>query len=323
MTPPRPRLQDLDQLPLITEVLDLLPPLEKYDQVHLMMSRGCTYRCSFCGVAPFWGRKNASRSQNHVLQEVIELLDNHQVPRIVFSDDLFTLVRARVESFCHEIRKRSLEMRWGCHGRINLVDGKLMETMAAAGCDAIFYGVESGADRIIQQVKTGFSVSQAIQVLHESLQYFPIVKPSFIWGFPFESMSEFEQTLLLMVYARELGCISRVSMLIPEPLSTLYEQNKYELALDFSLIHHGVLGAEVVDQFSAEMRQAIEDYPDLYCSFYHFPHPSLGKKIAMMDRVGEVWMPRALNDRLDAVPLRTGGGGGTSGYSERDLIYEA
>src|SRR6185503_17486781 len=108
--------------------------------------------------APLWGRRNTTRGKEHVLTEIAQLVEREGIDRIVFADDLFTLVRARVEAFCREFEVWGLPVKWGCHGRINLLDERLMETMARGGCNAIFYGVESGADRIVDDVKVGFDI---------------------------------------------------------------------------------------------------------------------------------------------------------------------
>lgn len=297
-TKARPRLRNLDELPFITDALDLMPSVEEYGQIHLMMARGCTYACTFCSVAPLWGRRNTTRTSSHVLEEISRLVERDGITRIVFADDLFTLVRKRVIEFCAAVQAHDLNFRWGCHGRINLVDESLMETMAGAGCDAIFYGVESGAERIIQDVKAGFHMEDVINVIELSLAHFSIIKPSFIWGFPFETIDEFMQSLMLMIYLRERGCASRTSMLIPEPLSPLYQAYRDQLALDFSLARHGVLGMELVHQFTDDMLRAIAAHPDIFSVYYHIPHEGLTEKVSIMDRLPNFWVPQAIRQDL-------------------------
>lgn len=86
------------------------------------------------------------RSPVNVLDEVEEAL-SFGYDRIHFADDVFTLNKERVFEICREIKKRGLDFRWECLGRVDSIDNDLVVKMKEAGCDrGILYPAISGGD---------------------------------------------------------------------------------------------------------------------------------------------------------------------------------
>jgi len=51
------------------------------------------------------------------VDEMEHLVEDYDVETIAFMDNTFTLNRKRVEEICAEIKKRNLEILWGCTAR--------------------------------------------------------------------------------------------------------------------------------------------------------------------------------------------------------------
>ena len=58
------------------------------------------------------------------------------------------------------MRSRGLDLEWGCSSRIDLVDRDLLQTMRRSGCSTIYYGVESGSQRILDYIRKGITLAQ-------------------------------------------------------------------------------------------------------------------------------------------------------------------
>ncbi|MBE0478713.1 cobalamin B12-binding domain-containing protein, partial [Candidatus Aerophobetes bacterium] len=90
VTPPRPLIENLDNLPY---------PLRSERVVthrglgicSILSSRGCYYNCSFCSIHQFYsgspGQKRRSRSPGNVIREMEQLFDERGMRIFIFEDD--------------------------------------------------------------------------------------------------------------------------------------------------------------------------------------------------------------------------------------------
>ncbi len=99
------------------------------------------------------------------------------------------------------------------------------------------YGVESGSEEILKRTVKGFDLEQAIEIVSESSQVFPSVDAFFIWGFPFETMEQFYQTVFLMNSFRMLGVRVLPSLLCYLPQTRIYQEvDKEKLEFSYEMI---------------------------------------------------------------------------------------
>ena len=112
ITPPRPLIKDLDQLPFPARHL---LPMDHYKILNMKLntatiisSRGCPMQCSFCASAALHGNRLRMRSAKNVVDEMEHLLKDHDAGMIAFMDDTFTLKPNRVAEICDEIIKGNL-----------------------------------------------------------------------------------------------------------------------------------------------------------------------------------------------------------------------
>ncbi|MBI2860637.1 MAG: B12-binding domain-containing radical SAM protein [Chloroflexi bacterium] len=135
----------------------------------IMTTRGCPFSCEFCSNAVF-KVSYRQRSPANVVDEVEQAL-SLGYERIHFADDVFTLKKERVIGICDEITSRRLRFRWECLARADSVDRELVSAMKSAGCDRIFFGVESGNDtmlRLMGKRITVDSARRAVQVARDA-----------------------------------------------------------------------------------------------------------------------------------------------------------
>jgi anaerobic magnesium-protoporphyrin IX monomethyl ester cyclase len=177
---PRPYIQDLDSLPLpaYDQAGDLhrypgVAPVERPPSLHMMASRGCPFECVFC-TKSVWGRK--VRQRNHVrIADEIEFLHRHmKINEIFFHDDTMNLSRLWFSSLCDEIIRRDLNrsMAFKAAFRVNerLIDRELLVKAKNAGFYMIFFGVESGSQKVLDAIKKGITVDEirrAFRLCHD------------------------------------------------------------------------------------------------------------------------------------------------------------
>lgn len=102
-------------------------------------SRGCKFRCSFCGVhEPY-----RIRPPEIVVDEMILLNQRYNVRKFVFADYSFTADQGHAERICELVISKGLKIEWACDTRVDCVSLPLLKLMKKAGCRVIFYGIES------------------------------------------------------------------------------------------------------------------------------------------------------------------------------------
>ena len=190
--PPRPFASDLDRIPFPAR--DLLPngryiefgrKSYGYAITTVMSTRGCRFRCEFCSNAVF-GDSYRERSPQNVIDEIEEVLALGY-DRISFADDVFTLNRRRVLEICEEIGRRGLRFSWECLGRVDAFDPETAQAMKAAGCFRVFFGIESGNDRILRLMDKRITTAQAAGVVLAAHQTGLEVGAFFIVCYPGET----------------------------------------------------------------------------------------------------------------------------------------
>ena len=164
LTPDRPVIQDLDELPFPAFHLF---PMEKYRILNIttnvatiITTRGCPMQCSFCSSAALHGSKLRRRSYTNVVDEVELRLKEENIDTIAFMDDTFTLNKKFVRDFCSEIKRRKLKFWWGCTSRVDTLDEELLQTMKDAGCITIFIGVESADQQMLDKMNKNITLTK-------------------------------------------------------------------------------------------------------------------------------------------------------------------
>ena len=150
----RPFLHDLDSLP--SPAYHLLP-LNSYHRMGktifpIVTSRGCVQWCDFCSTVRMFGRGYRVRSPKKVVDDMEMLHNKYGQSQFTFYDDAFTVNRQHTLEMCADIKARKLDVTWDCETRVDAVDKELLEKMHDAGCITIWFGVESGSERILDQM---------------------------------------------------------------------------------------------------------------------------------------------------------------------------
>ena len=203
VNPARALVDDLDSLPF--PAWDLIP-MHKYvastwfpnkvkQYTNIFTSRGCPYGCTFCGAKTTWTRKFRARSPENVVAEVQEVLDRFHIPNFFISDDLFTLNRKRVMAICELLLQRKLNVTWTCLSRVNTVDPEMLALMKKAGCYLISYGLESGSQRVLDQLDKGTTIEHGIKAVEMTKAAGIKVFGSFMIGSPGETAETVDETI--------------------------------------------------------------------------------------------------------------------------------
>ncbi|MBA7572774.1 hypothetical protein ES708_14560 [subsurface metagenome] len=275
-TPKEQRIEDLDSIkfPAFHHI-----DLSAYKGYGMMTSRGCPYPCTFCSVAPVWDLKSFFRSDENIIEEMKLLNTEAGVDLFLFQDEFFVSGRKRIMSFCNALKKSGLNISWKSFGRVNLVDEEMMQLMADTGCIELRFGIESASDKVLALTKKGFKSEDSVKVISKAVNIFDRVDAFYMWGFPFETMEDFNQSIFQMISFRMMGARILPSLLCLLPQTELYEEWKdkaqlefcYELFPEYMFTGHEVCRSAKV-AIEAKHRPIfdfISQHQDIFPGFFH------------------------------------------------------
>jgi hopanoid biosynthesis associated radical SAM protein HpnJ len=224
----RATLEDMDQLPFVTEVYkrdlrieDYFIGYLKHPYVSLYTGRGCKSRCTFC----LWpqtvgGHRYRTRSVGHVIEEI--RLAKHYFPQVrefFFDDDTFTDNLPRAEAIARELGK--LGVMWSCNAKAN-VPRSTLKVLKDNGLRLLLVGYESGNQQILHNIKKGMLIDVARRFTKDCHELGVTIHGTFILGLPGESKETIEETIR---FATEINPHTiQVSLAAPYPGTFLYKQ---------------------------------------------------------------------------------------------------
>lgn len=221
ITPPRVRDRDLDSLPLpARDLIDNERYKETwrrdqgYSLTSILTTRGCPFGCYACSEKTIFGPRVQFRSSGNVIRELEEIVRRYGYDRVWFADDIFTLRKDRTLQICKQIRETGLKFSWSCLARADLVDEETLSAMKRAGCDAVFFGVESGSQQMLDAMNRKMSVEQIVAGIAMAKKFGLKVHAFMMVGFPGENYDSLKETIHFL---RELEP-DEVSFTIPYPV---------------------------------------------------------------------------------------------------------
>jgi len=203
---PRAMLSNLDDLGL--PAWDLMVPGQYPDSPQggfymnfpiapISTTRGCPYRCTFCGSAVNMGKKLRFRSISTVLEEMKMLYHDYGVKEFHIIDDMFNIQKQRVMDFCNGIRENNLEISFTFPNglRLNHLDLDSLLMMKSVGAYSFNVGIESGSQRILDLMKKNLTlelIEEKVKLINKAG-----LEPCgfFIIGFPGETREDIEATI--------------------------------------------------------------------------------------------------------------------------------
>ncbi|MEM2098283.1 MAG: radical SAM protein [Candidatus Bathyarchaeia archaeon] len=196
-TPSRSFIKDLDQLPYPAYGDFPLTKYRLFGKLYLpiITSRGCPFQCSFCTTSRMFGKDYRIRSPKNIVDELEFLKNTYNADAFTFYDDTLTLDKNRIFKICDEIKTRKLDVPWDCQTRVDQISKEIVDKMRETNCQQVFFGVESGCQKILDAVKKRTTVEQNMKAIKLAKEAGLFVAISIIIGYPGETLEMVKETL--------------------------------------------------------------------------------------------------------------------------------
>ncbi|HXW98866.1 MAG TPA: radical SAM protein [Methanomicrobiales archaeon] len=176
----------------------------RYKMINYELSRGCPFNCTYCvngvlkeryrGLGRYHRRKGVDQS----IGELKELIGRYRFDFIRFWDEDFTTVPVGYLEEYAERYREEIDLPFLIYARVDTVTGEKLDLLKAMGCRGVAMGIESGNERIRNQVLNRKMTNQLI------VEKFRLVKAKGIrvsaynmMGFPSETRETIFDTIEL------------------------------------------------------------------------------------------------------------------------------
>lgn len=189
-------------LPLIPQ--DISSENIRGANVYIETHRGCPGNCGFCQVPCYFGRDVRSRSLDDIMLEVKEFL-KMGATRIAISggtgslygckkfrttnDDDFTLLLKSISSLTGPKNLTIPDVR------CDMINDDIMGAIKKYTNGWVFFGIESGSDKILKKMKKGINVDDIKDAVEIARRNGVKIAGSFIVGYPDENEDDFQATV--------------------------------------------------------------------------------------------------------------------------------
>ncbi len=201
----RPPIEDLDELPFVSEVYKRFLNIEDYYYGHSLYplivfdtSRGCPFKCSFCAYPQtFSGHKLRFRSVANVADEFDYIKREFpQVKTVMLEDDTFIVNKKRTLELANELINRGNKIPYDSNCRADIaIDEDFLKTLHKSGARLFCVGFESGDDKVLKHMHKDLNISKAHEFMKKCRKAKIMVHGCFMVGNLNETKQTLEKTL--------------------------------------------------------------------------------------------------------------------------------
>ena len=175
---------------------------------------------------------------------------------ISFQDDSFSASRTGMKAICEELIRRKSSLPWMARVRVDELDYEILTLMKQAGCVLLGLGVESGCQRIIDEMKKTKRQQpwqeMCQQVFDWTRQLGIGTNAYYVIGNPSETREEIEETIRFAI--RLNSDTIQVHYYTPYPGSEAWELYGDSIETDVSeLFHYATPKTTLADVSAAEL----------------------------------------------------------------------
>lgn len=118
--------------------------------IGVQSQRGCPLDCAYCSYPILNGRKVRGRTADDVVDEIEELVRDHDVNEFIFADSLFNIRRGYATRICELLMERKLRVRWSAWFDVLGFDEEFLVLARDAGCYRMSFSPDAATNRTMR-----------------------------------------------------------------------------------------------------------------------------------------------------------------------------
>jgi len=143
----------------------------------------------------YGGNRYRARNPVDVVDELEYCLNKWPFKSFYFDDDTFNIGKERIIRLSREIKSRKFGLPWSVMARADHVDREILTEMKEAGLVALKYGMESGAQELIDASGKNLRIEQVEEAVRISKELGVEVHLTFTFGLPGETRETIRRTI--------------------------------------------------------------------------------------------------------------------------------
>lgn len=195
--------------------------------------RGCYWRkCRFCNQFFVHGKTFRPKTPTKVFSELRALAEEYNTKLFAFVNEGFPL--RHMESVSREIIRDHLDIRWYASARMDdeWTDITMCNTLRKSGCCRIFFGMESGSQKVLNAMQKGIKAKSMSEIFRNCKLAGIDVFVYLMLGYPTETDDDRKKTVEMVLNNAEYidgFYISDFTAMISSPFMKESKEIGYEL----------------------------------------------------------------------------------------------
>lgn len=283
-------VDDLDELPFYdyelceVERYGINPAMTAYAAIedksnnfHVMTSRGCPFKCTFCASHKVHGRRMRYYSLDRVRADFLRLRDRYGARTLVVQDDHFMGDKQRAHDIVEMIGELGMTAVFQNGLALYALERPMLEALRRAGVNHLVLAIESGSDRVLKDVmKKPLKLHIAKRVADDCRDLGIYTNANILIGLPGETKQDIEDTRAFLKTVN-------ANWFIVLAASPLVGSEMHEICESKGYLKDGYIGKDYkvavveTEHFSAEYIQEQMYLINLELNFLHNPDMRLGE----------------------------------------------
>jgi hypothetical protein len=201
-------VMDLDSLPLPVYDPAIYPAMEGDEKIKIIVideSRGCRNDCAFC-IHPIKSHKNVRmKSISRLMREVHRLQNDYGFNAFRFAGSCTPY--SLLNDFAAEVVRQAIPLQYASFAHIHHSGEANFELIRQSGCVALFFGIESGSQQILDRLQKRITTAEITQAIQRANQAGLFTVGSLIFPAPGDTPGTAAETLEL-IRGLHLGSIT-------------------------------------------------------------------------------------------------------------------
>ncbi len=269
---PSPIIRELDSLPV--------PAYERIFSINNLsidVGRGCPFKCTYCSTNQFFSKRYRVKSIQRIIKEMDYCYKFSNITSFVFTHDMLTLDKKFMDGLCKSLvehfKKTERKYGWVCSVRTDCVTKEMLADMHGSGCEAVFFGIESGSESVQKQIKKNLDIDYAHEIVEYSASLGIKTTVSYMIGFPGETKEDLAKTIKSILFCASVGAEPQMSVLSVLPGTEIFSNYNDKLEYD------GISSGFSIQGVKNHLREKIEKDRELFSSFYYIPNKEYSRNL--------------------------------------------